>query len=266
MNSPHEARSWSRAFDSLKGLRALVTGGSTGIGAAVAAALGDCGVDIALHYNSSESEAEKVCAAVRSSGARAFALKADLSAPHGADGLVAQAADRLGGLDILVNNAGSIMGRISTLSIDPGFYQKVIDLNLNAVFFSCQAAIPLFRKKGGGVIINTTSPAARMGGGPGTVAYATAKAGVSSLTRGLAKEFATEGIRVNAVAPGFVRTPLHERHTAPEILQEFERAIPMGRLGLPDDCVGAYLFLASEALSGYITGQTIEVNGGFLMP
>ena len=86
------------------------------------------------------------------------------------------------------------------------------------------------------------------------------------MTRGLAREFAPQGIRINAIAPGFIRTPLHERYTAPEVLADFEKSVPMGRLGDPEDCVGTYLFLASERLSGYITGQTIEVNGGILMP
>ncbi len=257
---------WPRAFDELAGRRALITGSSTGIGAAVATALASCGVDVAIHYNSGADEAEGVCARIRAHGRRAFALGADLSEPGAAARLVPEAVEHLGGLDILVNNAGSILGRVPTETITPEFYGRIIDLNLNAVFFACQAAIAVFVAQGGGVIINTTSLAARTGGGPGTVAYAAAKAGVSTLTRGLAKEFASHGIRINAVAPGFISTPLHERHTAPQMMREFEKSIPMGRLGEADDCVGAYLFLACNTLSGYVTGQTIEVNGGLLMP
>lgn len=257
---------WASAFGELKGRRVLITGGSTGIGAAVAEALGSCGASVALHYNASRDAARKVCGAIEGAGAKAVTIKADLSEPDGVEGLVTDAIDGLGGLDVVINNAGSIIGRIPTLELDAATYRRIIDLNLNAVFLTCQAALGHFRAQGQGAIINTTSLAARNGGGPGTVAYATAKAGVSTMTRGLAKEFAPLGIRINAVAPGFIRTPLHEQHTKSETMAEFEKSIPMGRLGDPADCVGTFLFLACESLSGYITGQTIEVNGGILMP
>jgi 3-oxoacyl-[acyl-carrier protein] reductase len=118
----------------------------------------------------------------------------------------------------------------------------------------------------GGFIINTTSIAARNGGGNGAILYAAAKGFVSTITRGHAKEFARDGIRVNAVAPGIIATPFHDRYTDPEMLEAQRRTVPMDRVGVPEDCVGAYLFLASSLLSGYITGQIIEVNGGQLMP
>lgn len=264
--TPTESTGWPQAFDELAGRRVLVTGGSTGIGAAVAMALAGCGADVAIQYNASAEEAERVCAHMRALGRRAIALQADLAEPGAAARLVSEAVAQLGGLDILVNNAGSILGRLPTAAITEDFYGRIIDLNLNAVFFACQAALAVFVAQGGGVIINTTSLAARMGGGPGTVTYAAAKGGVSTLTRGLAREFAGRGIRINAVAPGFIRTPLHERHTEPQMMAAFEQSIPMGRLGVADDCVGAYLFLACNGLSGYVTGQVIEVNGGLLMP
>lgn len=258
---------WPHAFEELSGRRALVTGGSTGIGAAVARGLASCGVNVALHYNASPGPAEAVCDDIRKHGVRADAIRADLSRPDGAQGLVDEVIARFGGLDLVINNAGSIMGRIPTLELSRDTYSAIMDLNLNAVFHICQTAIAHFVKEGTrGTIINTTSLAARNGGGPGTVGYAAAKAGVSTLTRGLAKEFAPHGIRVNAVAPGFIATPLHDRHTPAGTMEAFEKSIPMARIGVPEDCVGTYLFLACESLSGYVTGQTIEVNGGIMMP
>jgi 3-oxoacyl-[acyl-carrier protein] reductase len=257
---------WRQAFGELKGRKVLVTGGSTGIGAAVAQAFGACGAEVAVHYHSSHDAAARVVEAITASGARGITVQADLSEDGEAASLVRAVAAEFDGLDLLINNAGSILGRTPTLELSQELYQKIIDLNLTATFLACQAAIPVFKQRVGGAIINTTSLAARMGGGPGTVAYAAAKAGISTMTRGLAKEFAKDRIRVNAVAPGFIRTPLHERYTAPEVLETFRESIPMRRLGEPEDCVGAYLFLACERLSGYVTGQTIEVNGGIYMP
>jgi len=134
------------------------------------------------------------------------------------------------------------------------------------VVMASQAAVPHLKKAGGGSIINTSSVAARNGGGPGSALYGGAKAFVSNVTRNMARELAPQGIRVNAVAPGVIMTPFHERYSSPELLEQMRRSIPMGRIGKAEDCVGAYLFLASPALSGYITGQTIEVNGGQIMP
>jgi 3-oxoacyl-[acyl-carrier protein] reductase len=141
----------------------------------------------------------------------------------------------------------------------------VLDLNVRSVVVACRAAIPWLQRQGG-VIINTSSIAARNGGGPGSGLYASAKAFVSNLTRGLAKELVKDRIRVNAVAPGVIATPFHDRFSTPEQLTQMVGAIPMGRAGAPEDCVGAYLFLASDTLSGFVTGQILEVNGGQLMP
>jgi 3-oxoacyl-[acyl-carrier protein] reductase len=260
------APDWRCAFVEFEGRKVIVTGGSTGIGAAVARAFGACGAQVAVHCHESRTAASAVVDEIVKSGGHGLVVQADLSREGAAAALVAEVAEAFGGLDLLVNNAGSILGRTPTLELRPEDYRKILDLNLTAAFMACQAAIAIFRSQGRGAIINTTSLAARMGGGPGTVAYAAAKAGISTMTRGLAKEFAADGIRINAVAPGFIRTPLHDRYTAPDILESFAQTVPLGRLGDPDDCVGAYLFLACERLSGYVTGQIIEVNGGILMP
>jgi 3-oxoacyl-[acyl-carrier protein] reductase len=243
-----------------------VTGGSTGIGAAVAMAFAGCGAIVGVHYNSSRDEAEAVAAQARSAGARAFTEQADLTVNGSAGALVERVVARQGRLDILINNAGTIIGRRPTTDIDDHFYRSLIDLNLTSVVMSCRAVIPVSRKQRSGTIINITSIAARLGGGPGTTVYAAMKAAVATFTRGLAKELALDGIRVNAVAPGVIQTPLHDRFTPPEVMEAFRASIPLGRLGIPADMVGAYLFLASDDLAGYITGQVVEVNGGMLMP
>ena len=250
----------------LAGKIVLVTGASTGIGAAVAAGFGAAGARVCVHYNSSAKDAEAVVAAIRAHGAEAWAEQADLGTPGNAAALVARVAAHAGGLDVLVNNAGHILGRVPFADSDEALYRRLIDLNLTSVVEACRAALPLLRARGGGAIVNTTSVAARNGGGPGTVLYATAKAGVSTFTRGLAKEVAPFGIRVNGVAPGIIDTPLHQRNTPAETMAGLVAGIPMRRAGTPAECAGAYLFLASEPLSGYITGQIIEVNGGQLMP
>jgi 3-oxoacyl-[acyl-carrier protein] reductase len=244
----------------------LVTGASTGIGAAVARGFGACGARVAVHYNRSAAEAESVVASILAKGGEAWAEQADLAEPANAAALVDRVAGRAGRLDVLVNNAGYLIRRIPFAETDAELFRELLDLNLASLAAACHAALPHFRRQRRGVIINTTSVAARNGGGPGTVLYAATKGGVSTLTRGLAKELARENIRVNAVAPGIIATPLHAKLTPPETLAAMVAQIPMGRAGTPEECVGAYLFLASDALSGYITGQVIEVNGGQLMP
>ncbi len=249
-------------FAELAGRVALVTGASTGIGAAVARAFAGCGAQVVLHYNASEREARALAADLPGASIE----PADLSQPGAAAALVARVAGRMGRIDVLVNNAGGIFGRAPASEVDDATFRRLLDLNLTATFEACRAVLPIFRAQGGGCVINTTSVAARNGGGPGTVAYAATKGAVSTLTRGLAREWAAEGFRVNAVAPGIILTPLHERHTPPETLEALRQTIPQRRLGMAEDCVGAYLFLACESLSGYVTGQVIEVNGGQLMP
>jgi 3-oxoacyl-[acyl-carrier protein] reductase len=141
-----------------------------------------------------------------------------------------------------------------------------MDLNMSSVFAACRQAVPVMRRQGSGAIVNLTSIAARTGGAGGSVAYATAKGAVSTFTRGLAKEVAIDGIRVNAIAPGIITTPFHERHTSDAQMAGMVAGIPMGRAGTPEECVGSVLFLASPAMSGYVTGQVIEINGGQLTP
>jgi 3-oxoacyl-[acyl-carrier protein] reductase len=253
-------------LDDLKGKRVLITGASTGIGAATAIEFGRLGSHVVVHYNSSEDDARAVVDTIRKAGGKADLLKGDVSVSAEAIRVVNEAAGILGGLDVLINNAGALVQRSPVTDITDELFDRVIDLNVRSVVMASKAAVPHLRKAGGGAIINTSSIAARNGGGPGAGLYASAKAFVSNLTRNMAKEYAADNIRVNAVAPGVIMTPFHQRFSTPEMLEAMRKTIVMGRIGEPQECVGAYVFLASPAMSGYITGQVIEVNGGQLMP
>jgi len=250
----------------LAGKVALVTGSSSGIGAAVARAFGVQGMRVAVHYHTGVAGAERVADAIRAAGGEAVVFAGDLREPAACRRLVEATRDAFGRLDVLVNNAGTVVGRVPIAEADDALYDHILDLNARSVFACSRAAVPILLAQGSGAIISTSSLAARTGGGGGSVLYAAAKGFVSSFTRGLAKELAPRGIRVNAVAPGVIMTPLQDRFTPPEQIAAAIRATPMGRTAEAEECVGAYLWLASEALSGFVTGQVIEVNGGYLMP
>jgi 3-oxoacyl-[acyl-carrier protein] reductase len=250
----------------LAGKAVLITGASTGIGAALAKAFAAQGAKVALHYNSSVDAAEAVAKSIADAGGTAFLTRGDVSDSANTRRIVEESASHFGRLDGLINNAGLMLGRVAWTDMSDEQYDKVMDLNARSVIAASRAAIPWLKKAGGGFIINTSSIAARTGGAAGAGVYAAAKAFVSSLTRGMAKELVASNIRVNAVAPGVILTPFHERYSSPEQLKTMLGQIPMGRYGVAEDCVGAYLFLASAALSAYIIGQVIEVNGGQFMP
>ena len=250
----------------LSGKSVLITGASTGIGAAAARAFAKAGCRVAIHYNASLNRAEEVAADVRFSGAQAFLVRGDLTSSSTAREVVDATAAHFGGLDILINNAGGLVRRVPIAEIDDAFFDAVMNLNVRSLVAACSAAVPHMRQQGRGSIINVTSIAARHGGGSGAVMYAAAKGFVSTFTRGLSKEVVKDGIRVNAVSPGVITTPFHERYSTPAMLETFKATIPMGRLGTADECAGAFVFLASDLLSGYVTGQVLEVNGGQLMP
>lgn len=249
----------------LEGKAYLVTGASTGIGAAVARALGAQGAMVGVHYNTSAKEAETVVGDIGKAGGKAVLVKGNVAKRAEAVGAVEFTARHFGRLDGLINNAGGLLGRIPLSESDEAHDHGVVDLNALSVVWGTRAALPWLKARGG-VVINTSSVAARNGGGPGASLYAASKAFVSTLTRGLAKELVKDRIRVNAVSPGLILTPFHERYTSPEQIRVQTAGIPMGYAARPEECVGAYLFLASDLLSGYMTGQVIEVNGGQLMP
>jgi len=244
----------------------LITGASTGIGAAVAIAFAGQGARVAVHYNSSADAAHAVQKTILDAGGSAVLVHGDVSDPVVTRRIVDESADKLGGLDGLINNAGLMLGRVALAEITDDQFSRVLDLNARSVVAATQAAAPHLKKRGGGFIINTTSIAARNGGAGGAVLYAASKGFVSTVTRGTAKELVGSGIRVNGVAPGVIETPFHERYSSAEQMKAMTATIPFGRTGTPDECVGAYLYLASPMLSGYVIGQIIEVNGGQLMP
>ena len=174
---------------------------------------------------------------------------------------------RFGRLDILINNAGDQIARVNIADTTDEMFDTHVAINIRPTFAACRAAVRQFRKqRGGGNIINVSSIAARTGGGGGSYLYAGAKGFISTFSKALAKEVAAEGIRVNVVSPGVIATDLQNRVTSPEQLRATALQIPMQRVGEPDECTGAFLFLCSDQHSGYVTGQVVEVNGGLLMP
>jgi 3-oxoacyl-[acyl-carrier protein] reductase len=244
----------------------LVTGAGSGIGAAVAEGFGRRGAHVVVHYGHNREGAEKVAGAIGEAGGEASVVSADLAQPAAAARLVDEVVSRHGRLDVLVNNAGDLLGRMLVTEMSDEQFTRIMDLNMTSVFAACREAVRVMKGHGSGAIVNLTSVAARTGGAGGSVAYATAKGAVSTFTRGLAKEVARTGIRVNAVAPGIIVTPFHERHTSDEQMAAMVAGIPMGRAGTPDECVGTVLFLTDPMMSGYVTGQVVEVNGGQLTP
>ena len=217
----------------LAGKAVLITGASTGIGAALARAFAQQGVKVGLHYNASRQLAEQLAEELTSTGAKVHLVQADVSQEGESERVVHEAAEAFGQLDGLINNAGGMLGRIATEQMTDAHYERVMSLNARSVLAATRAAHPWLKKQGG-FIINTTSIAARNGGGNGAILYAASKGFVSTITRGHAKEFVGDRIRVNAVAPGVIATPFHERYTNAEQMELQRKSIPMGIVGTPD--------------------------------
>ena len=252
-------------IDDLRNKLVLVTGASGGIGAAVARALAQQGAHVAMHWHANAAAADAVVEEMRSAGGTAVSIHGDLAQSGVPKKVVDESARALGGLDILINNAGSLISREPILDADDAWIDRVFNLNARAVIGTSQAAVAHMSARGGGAIINVGSIAGLDGGGPGTGIYGSAKAFVHNLTRHLARELAGRMIRVNTVSPGVIGTPFHAA-TPADRMEAMRKSVYLGRIGTPADCVGAFLFLASPQLSGYITGQNIHVNGGQVMP
>jgi 3-oxoacyl-[acyl-carrier protein] reductase len=248
----------------LTGRVALVTGASSGIGAATAAILADLGAQVAIGYYQNERGAGEVLEAIQTGGGKGIAIRADVRQSAGIRTMVDQVTAELGPIDILINNAGSLVKRMAILDATEDAYEEVMNLNLKSAIFCSQAVAPGMVARRRGVIVNIVSIAGRNGGGPGAGLYSTSKAGLITFTKALAKEMAPHGVRVNAVSPGVIDTPFHEVFSTPEMLANFVKGIPLGRLGTAMECAQVIAFLASEA-SSYMIGETVEVNGGQLM-
>lgn len=267
-------------FFDFTGKVVLVTGASSGIGRATAELFGQCGASVAVSYLKNRAGAEATVAAISKNGhgsaegtgglatgtvnVSAMAIQADFTKNSEVVRMVRKVEDEMGPIDVLVNNAGSLVERLKTLELTEDRWNEVMNLNATSAFFAAQAAIPKMLEKGGGSIINVTSIAGRNGGAPGSIHYSSAKAAMLTMTKGLAKEFANQGIRVNAVSPGVIDTPYHETFTAREVWNNMSNVIPMGRVGRSDEVASVIAFLASDAAS-YLCGETIEINGGMLM-
>lgn len=248
----------------LTGRVALVTGASSGIGAATASVLADLGAIVALGYHQNEEGANQVLDQIMKEGGKALAICADMRRAADISLLVKRATDELGPIDILVNNAGSLVQRQTIRELTRERWSEIINLNLTSVMLCSQAVATSMIERKRGAIINIVSIAGRTGGGPGAAAYSVAKGGLITFTKSLAKELAPYGVRVNAISPGVIDTPFHQVFSTPEMIRNFVTTIPVGRVGTPLECAKVIAFLASDA-SSYIVGETIEVNGGQLM-
>lgn len=238
---------------------AIVTGASRGIGRAIALQLASQGAKVVVNYANSSTAADQVVAEIIAAGGEAIALQADVSQSDQVDTLIKTTLDKFNRIDILVNNAGITRDTL-LLRMKLEEWQAVIDLNLTGVFLCTKAVSKIMLKQRSGRIINISSVAGQMGN-PGQANYSAAKAGVIGFTKTVAKELATRGITVNAVAPGFITTDMTSEIKAEGILQY----IPLGRFGQPEDIAGMVRFLAADPAAAYITGQVFNVDGGMVM-
>lgn len=247
------------AFQRLRGQVALITGASRGIGRAIALACAAEGAKVAVNYASSSAAADALVAEITGAGGEAVALAADVSKIDQVDALVDQVSKKWGRIDVLVNNAGITRDTL-LLRMKPEDWQAVIDLNLTGVFLCTRAVSKFMLKQKSGRIINIASVAGQMGN-PGQANYSAAKAGVIGFTKTVAKELATRGITVNAVAPGFITTDMTKDLKSDEIL----KFIPLGRYGEAEEVAGVVRFLVADPAAAYITGQVLNVDGGMVM-
>lgn len=252
-------------MNSLKGKKALVTGGASGIGRAISLELANMGAALIIHYHRSKESAESLAAQIHSSGGKAEVVQADLTEEAGVQALTDFVIERWDNLDVLVNNAGDLVGRHKLEEVQMDFYRKVVAVNLDSNVLVTRAMIPLLKKSGCASIVNLASLAGRKGGHGGSAIYSMTKGAILTLTRALSTELAPYGIRVNAVAPGFILgSAFHALHTSEESKQATIRDIPLKRAGTCEDVARAVAFLASE-YDGFITGATLDINGGVYM-
>lgn len=239
---------------------AVVTGASRGIGRAIALALAAEGARVVVNYASSSASAEAVAAEIAELGSQAITLQADVSQPDQVEAMFSAVLDKWGRVDVLVNNAGIARDAL-LLRMKLEDWQAVLDLNLTGVFLCTKAASKVMLKQRSGRIVNLTSVVGEMGN-PGQANYSASKAGVIGFTKAVAKEFASRGVTVNAVAPGFIATDM----TADlKVGEEVLKLIPLNRYGQPEEVAGLVRFLSADPAAAYITGQVINIDGGMVM-
>lgn len=244
----------------LLGKVALVTGAAQGIGKAIALLLAEKGADVVVSDINIE-KAQETAKEIEEKGRRSIALKVNVADPDEVEQMVEAVIEKFSRIDILVNNAGITRDRL-LLRMSQEDWDAVLDVNLKGVFNCTKSVIKYMSKQRSGKIVNIASVVGLMGN-VGQANYAASKAGVIGFTKTVAREFAQRGININAIAPGYIQTPMTE--VLPEkVKEELMKLIPMGRLGQPEDVAQAVLFLVSEA-SNYVTGQVLNVNGGIYM-
>ncbi len=241
---------------------ALVTGGARDIGRAISLKLAALGARVAINYFDNPEQAEETVRMIADAGGKAVAIQGDVTDPTSVDRLVAKTRETFGpSIHIRVNVAGGLVARKPISEMDLTFWNALLTLNLTSVFTMTKAVLPFMPE--GGTIVNFSSQAARDGGGPGAIAYATAKGGVMTMTRGMAKELGPRRIRVNAVAPGMINTTFHDTFTKPEVRQRVASMTPLGREGDAHEVANLVGFLVTPD-SSFVNGATIDINGGLL--
>ena len=244
-----------------KNKKVIVTGSSTGIGFETGIEFLELGAKVVFHGNRSIEDLDDRIKK-RTANHNFLILKSDFTNLNEVENFMKSAIKELNGLNVLINNAGTMVGRYNLNIIEEKQFLEIFDLNAKSAFFTTKFASDIFKEQKSGCIVNVSTISARTGGSAGSSVYAASKAFVSGITRSLVSELSPYNVRINAISPGTITTKFHEQYSSPEKLENTRLKIPMKRLGTAKDCVGSIIFLSSEKLSGYITGQILEINGG----